>query len=93
MKAVTLKGKGYKIFIAAIFAFHAGKSVVQIAEIEITIDHLLDIGPPESILPREMFIIDMDKGFKIILYTAVIIRILRAAGPVFAGGQWHVFLA
>jgi len=35
---------------AAIFAFHAGKAVVQIAAIEIAIDHLLDIGPPESVL-------------------------------------------
>jgi hypothetical protein len=28
-----------------------GKAVVQIAAIEIAIDHLLDIGPPETILP------------------------------------------
>jgi hypothetical protein len=25
-------------------------------------DHLLDIGPPESVLPGEILIIDMDKG-------------------------------
>jgi hypothetical protein len=46
---------------------------VQIAAIEITIDHLLDIGPPESVLPGEMLIIDPNKGLKIVLYAAVII--------------------
>jgi hypothetical protein len=40
-----------------------------------------------------MFVVVLDKGFKIVLYTAVIIRILRAAGPVNSGWQWHVFLA
>ncbi len=75
---------------AAIFAFHAGKAVVQITAVEITIDHLLNIGPPESVLPGEMLVIDPDEGLKIVLHAAVIIRILRAAGPVFAGGQRHV---
>ena len=70
--------KGQKVFMAAI---------------QIPINNLMKIRPPESILPREMFIIDMDKSFKIILYTAVIIRILRVSGPVFAGGQRHIFLA
>jgi hypothetical protein len=32
---------------AAVFAFHTGKAFVQITAIEITIDHLFDIGPPE----------------------------------------------
>ena len=35
---------------ASIFAFHVGNAVVQIITIEITIDHLLDIGQPESAL-------------------------------------------
>jgi hypothetical protein len=43
--------KGQKIFMAAIFAFHAGKAFVQIAAVEITIDYLLDIRPPEALLP------------------------------------------
>ena len=42
--------KGQQIFVAAVFTFHAGKAVVEIAAIEITIDHLRDIGSPESIL-------------------------------------------
>ena len=50
-KVTALAGKGQQIFMAAVFAFHAGKAVVQIATVEITIDHLLDIGPPEAVLP------------------------------------------
>ena len=58
---------------ATVFTFHAGKAVVQITAIEIAIDHLLDIRPPEAVLPGEMFIIDLEKGFKIILNAAVVI--------------------
>ena len=35
---------------AVVFIFHAGNAVMHIAAIEITIDCLLDIGTPESIL-------------------------------------------
>ena len=45
-EAATLAGKCQEIFVAAVFAFHTGKAVVQITAIEITIDHLLDIGLP-----------------------------------------------
>ena len=44
---------------AAVFAFHTGKAVMQIAAIEIAIDHLLDIRPPEAVLPGEILIIDL----------------------------------
>ncbi len=36
---------------AAIFTLDAGKAVVQIAAIKIAVNHLLDIGPPKSVLP------------------------------------------
>ena len=72
-----LAGEGKQIFMAAVFTFHAGKAVVQIAAIEITIDHLLDIWPPESVLPGEVLVIAPDKGFEIVLYTVVVIRRCR----------------
>ena len=74
---------------ATVFTFHAGKAVVQITAIEITIDHLLDIRPPESVLPGEVLVVDPDKGFKIILYAAVVIRILRVAGAINGGRSGH----
>jgi hypothetical protein len=36
---------------AAIFAFHTGKTIVQVAAVEIAVNHLLNVGPPKSILP------------------------------------------
>jgi hypothetical protein len=76
-----------QVFMPAIFAFHTGKTVLQIAAIQITVDHLFYIRPPETILLVELFIIALHKSFKIILYTMVIIRILQVAGPVNGGWQ------
>jgi hypothetical protein len=68
----ALAGKGQQIPMDAVLAFDTGKSVVRVAAIEITIDHLLDIWPPEAVLPGEVFVIDPGKGFKIVLDTVVI---------------------
>ena len=56
---------------AAVFAFHTGKAVMQIAAIEIAIDHLL--------------VIDPEKSFKIILYATVVIRRLRISRTINGG--------
>jgi len=48
---VTSSGECWETFMAAIFAFHTGKAVVQIAAIQIPMNNLLDIRPPESVLP------------------------------------------
>jgi hypothetical protein len=50
-KVAALARKCQQIFMAAVFAFHTGKSVVQmIVAVEIAVDHLLDIWPPETVL-------------------------------------------
>ena len=85
----ALARKCQQIFVAAIFAFHAGKPVAQITAIEIAVDHLLDIGPPEAILTGEIFIVDLDKDFKIVLYTAVVVRRLRIPGVINGGRSGH----
>ena len=64
---------------AAVFAFDAGKAVAQIAAIEIAVDYLFDIRPPETVIFGKPVIINLHQGFKIILDTVVIIRILRMA--------------
>ena len=46
----ALARKCQQIFMAAVSTFHPGKAVVQVAAVEIAIDHPLDIGPPESVL-------------------------------------------
>jgi hypothetical protein len=50
LKAVALAGKCQEVFVAAVFAFQTGKTVVQIAAIQILINHLLDVRSPESVL-------------------------------------------
>jgi hypothetical protein len=85
----ALAGECQQIFVSAVFAFYAGKPVVQITAIEVAVDYLLDIGPPESVLPGEMLVIDLDKGPKIVLYTAVVIRILRISWTINGGRSGH----
>ena len=55
-----------KIFVAAVIAFHTGKAVVQIAAVEITVDHLFDIGPPEAVISGKPVVINLHEGFKVI---------------------------
>jgi hypothetical protein len=43
-KVATFARKGQKVFMATIFALHTGKAVVQIAAIQIPINHLLNAG-------------------------------------------------
>jgi len=50
LKAATLAGECQKVFVAAVFAFHTGKPVVDVAAIQIPINHLLDVRSPESVL-------------------------------------------
>ena len=85
----SLTRKCQQIFVTAIFAFHAGKAVVQITAIEIAIDHLLDVGPPEPVLPGEILVIDLDKGRKIVLDAAVVNRILRISWTINDGRSGH----
>jgi len=74
---------------AAIFAFHTGKEIVQVAAVEITIDHLLDIWPSETVQTLKMLIICPDEGLKIVLHAAVIIGCLRISGPINGAGAAH----
>jgi hypothetical protein len=50
LKAATLAEEGQELFVAAVFAFHTGKAVVEIAAVQIPINHLLDVRSPESVL-------------------------------------------
>jgi heme/copper-type cytochrome/quinol oxidase subunit 4 len=52
---------------------HRGKSVVQVAAIEITVNDLMYIGMEKSVQSLESFLNDLKRGFKIILSVLVII--------------------
>jgi hypothetical protein len=36
-------------------AFHKGKAIAQIAAIEVQVNNLIQIGPPEAVLPDNIF--------------------------------------
>jgi len=78
-KMAALTRERQQVFMATVFAFHASKAVAQIAAIQITVDHLFDIGPPEAVLPGEVFVVGLNEGFKIVLDAVIIVRILRSA--------------
>jgi hypothetical protein len=67
---------------AAIPAFDAGESVVQIAALQIPVNDLLQIGALEAVLPGKMLIVDSDEDLKIVLYATVIIGRLGISGAV-----------
>ena len=46
MKIAILAEEGWKVFVAAVFAFHTSKPVVDVAAIQIPINHLLDVRSP-----------------------------------------------
>jgi hypothetical protein len=77
--------------VTAVITFDTGKAIVRIATVEIAIDHLLNIWPPESVLPGEMLVINPDKDFKIVLYTVVVIRRLRITWMINSGRKRHDF--
>jgi hypothetical protein len=87
----ALAGESQKIFMVTVTALRAGKAVVQVAAVQITLNDLLEIGAPETVLPFEPFLIDLDKGFKMIFHTPVIIRRLRISGAINGGGSRHDF--
>jgi hypothetical protein len=69
----ALAGKCQQIFMAAIFAAYSGKTVLQITAVQVTVDHLFDIRPPESVISGKPVIINLCEGFEIIFYAVVII--------------------
>jgi len=63
-------GESPKVLVKTFYVFHEGKAFVQIAAIQIPVNNLLQIGPPESVLSGEMIIIDPDEGLEIVLHSS-----------------------
>jgi hypothetical protein len=76
-KMPPLARKGQKVLMTAGPATHPRKAVVQVAAVQVAIDHLPDIGPEKPVLPLKTLLIDLLEGLKMILYTLVIEGILR----------------
>jgi hypothetical protein len=87
----ALAGECQEIFMTAIFTFHTGKAVVRVAAVEVPVNDILKIGRPESVLPGEVFVIDPNKGFKVVPYTLVVIRRLRISWAINGGRKGNDF--
>ena len=73
----------------AIPALHPGKAVVQVATVQVAVNDLLEVRPPESIRPFEPFLVDLNKGFKMLFHAPVIIGRLGIPGTVNGGRSGH----
>ena len=69
----------------AIPALHPGKAVVQVATVQVAVNDLLEVGPPEPVRPFKMLFIDLDEALEVVLHAPIIIRRLRVPGTVNGG--------
>ena len=63
----ALAGESQKIFMVTIPALHPGKAVVQVAALQVAVNDLPKVRPPETVPPFEPFLVDLNKGLKMIL--------------------------
>ena len=57
----------------AVWAFNAGKAVMGVAAVQIPVDDLSHVRPKEAILFLKTLLVDLFKGFKMILNTLIIL--------------------
>jgi len=73
---------GQQVFMSALIAAHPGKAEVQIAALQIAVNRIRHIRPPEPI-PRCVSIIpEAFQLFKVVLHATKITAGLRIAGPI-----------
>jgi hypothetical protein len=76
---------GQKIFMVVIPALHLGKAVVRVAPLQVAVNDLLEVRPPEPVRTFEPLLLDLYKGLKMVLHSPVIIRRFRVPGMVNGG--------
>jgi hypothetical protein len=81
----ALAGKGQKIFMVAIPAFHPGKAPVQVATFQVAGNDFLKVGPPEPVPPFEPLFIELNNGLQPVFHTTVIIGGLGIPGAINGG--------
>jgi len=69
----------------AIPALYPGKAVVQVAALQVAVNDLPKVGPPETVPPFETFLINLNKGLKMVFHAPVIIGRLGIPGTVNGG--------
>jgi len=74
---------------AAVPALDPGKTGMQIAAVEITVNDLHDIRSEKAILPLKPILINLLKGLEMILNAPVVSRTMRIARMVNRGRTHH----
>jgi len=74
----------------AIAASHPCEAVMEDAAIEVSVNHLFDIGPEKAVFGCEPLVIDLLQRFEVILNTLIILRLLWLAGLVGRGYVGHL---
>jgi hypothetical protein len=69
----------------AIPALYPGKAVVQIATVQVAVNDLLEVWPPEPVSPFKRLFVDLNEALEVVLHASVIIRRLRVPGTVNGG--------
>jgi hypothetical protein len=85
----ALARKCQQIFMAAVTASDAGKTVTQVTTIQVTLDYPTDIRAKKSILALKALYVNLLKWFKVVFNTLKIRRILRIARLVNTGTIRH----
>ena len=75
--------KSKQILVAAMIAPDTRKPVVQNPAVQVSINHLFNVRAKKTVLPLEPLIIDLLEGFKMILHTLIVGRVLRVALAVY----------
>lgn len=75
-------GEGKKVLMVAIYALHAGETVIQVAAFKVPLDHLFEVRPPETVLSLKAFLVDLNKLLEVVLDATVIRGMLGAAGAI-----------
>ena len=66
----ALAGEGQKVLMIAVSALNAGKTIVQVAAVQVPVDDLQDIGSEESIGPLKSFFVTLDENEVVCRQTA-----------------------
>ena len=81
IRVSAFAGEGRKVLMVAVSAFPPGKTVTQVAAVQVQVNDLLKIGTKEAVSPLKPFFVPLDEGLKMILHATIIVGCLRMTKP------------
>ena len=74
---------------AAIATSDTGKAIMQDAAIQVSVNHLPDIGAEKAAFFGKMIFVNLFQGLKMIFHALIILGLLRPAWPIDWNGFGH----